>query len=145
VLVGMKGWLTSSLESVMRSLVASGQVRPIGFVSDKELAALYASAEVLVYPSLYEGFGLPPLEAMSSGTPVIVSDRSTLPEVVGGAGILIDPQDEAALKESLLRLADDRDYWQNRRSAALEQGSMFSWARCAQETQAIYRQVVAHA
>jgi glycosyltransferase involved in cell wall biosynthesis len=145
VLVGMKGWLTSSLESVMRSLVASGQVRPVGFVSDEELAALYASAEVLVYPSLYEGFGLPPLEAMSSGTPVIVSDRSTLPEVVGGAGILIDPQDEAALKESLLRLADDRDYWQDRRSMALEQASRFSWARCAQETQAIYRQVVAQA
>ncbi len=129
----------------MRSLVASGQVRPIGFVPDEELAALYASAEVLVYPSLYEGFGLPPLEAMSSGTPVIVSDRSTLPEVVGGAGILIDPQDEAALKESLLLLADDRDYWQDRRSMALEQASRFSWARCAQETQAIYRQVVAQA
>jgi alpha-1,3-rhamnosyl/mannosyltransferase len=145
VLVGMRGWLTSSLESVMQSLVSSGQVRPLGFVSDEELAALYASAEVLVYPSLYEGFGLPPLEAMSSGTPVIVSNRSTLPEVVGDAGILVDPQDDAALKTSLLRLADDPDYWQDRRVAALAQASRFSWARCAQETLAIYRKVVAHA
>lgn len=145
VLVGMRGWLTSSLESVMQTLVASGHVRPLGFTSDEELAMLYASATVLVYPSLYEGFGLPPLEAMTSGTPVVVSDRSTLPEVVGDAGIQVDPADDVALKDALVRLTDDTEYWNDRRAASLAQAARFSWARCAKETIAIYRQVLARA
>jgi glycosyltransferase involved in cell wall biosynthesis len=145
VLVGMKGWLTSSLESVMQPLVASAEVRPLGFVSEDELAILYASASMLVYPSLYEGFGLPPLEAMSSGTPVVVSDRSTLPEVVGPAGILIDPHDAAGLREAMLRLDEDRDYWQDRKLSSLKQAGHFSWTRCAEETLAIYRSVLGRA
>ena len=80
VTVGMKGWLTSGLESIMQPLVSSGELRPLGYTTDQALAVLYAGAMVLVYPSLYEGFGLPPLEAMASGTPVMVSNRSTLPE-----------------------------------------------------------------
>jgi glycosyltransferase involved in cell wall biosynthesis len=145
VIVGMKGWLTSSLESVMQPLVASGQVRPLGFVSEEDLAILYASAAVLVYPSLYEGFGLPPLEAMSSGTPVIVSDRSTLPEVVGDAGVLVDPSDSVGLENALIRLVEDRDYWEDRRAASLDRSAKFSWGRCAKETLAIYRKVLAQA
>lgn len=142
VLVGMKGWLTSSLESVMQPLVASGQLRPLGFAADTDLAILYAGAGVLVYPSLYEGFGLPPLEAMASGTPVIVSNRTTLPEVVGDAGELIEPTDEAELKARLLRFDEDATYWELRASACLEQAAKFSWARCAQETLGIYRHVL---
>jgi alpha-1,3-rhamnosyl/mannosyltransferase len=145
VLVGMKGWLTSSLESIMQPLLATGQVRPLGFVSEDELSILYASASMLVYPSLYEGFGLPPLEAMSSGTPVIVSNRSTLPEVVGPAGIMIDPADAAALRDAILRLDEDRPYWEDRRLACLAQAARFSWSRCARETIAIYRSVLARA
>jgi glycosyltransferase involved in cell wall biosynthesis len=143
VLAGMKGWLTSSLESVIQSLVASGEVRTLGFVSEDDLAMLYASASMLIYPSLYEGFGLPPLEAMSSGTPVIVSDRSTLPEVVGPAGVLIDPADAAGLRDAIRRLDEDRAYWDARRSACLRQAATFSWSRCARETIAIYRSVLA--
>jgi alpha-1,3-rhamnosyl/mannosyltransferase len=145
VLVGMKGWLTSSLESVMQPLMASGEVRTVGFVSEDDLALLYASASMLVYPSLYEGFGLPPLEAMSSGTPVIVSDRSTLPEVVGPAGVLIDPADAAGLRDAICRLDEDRAYWDDRRSASLQQAATFSWSRCARETMAIYRSVLGRA
>jgi alpha-1,3-rhamnosyl/mannosyltransferase len=100
---------------------------------------------MLVYPSLYEGFGLPPLEAMTSGTPVIVSNRSTLPEVVGDAGILVDPEDDVALKDALVRLAEDQEFWNNRKAASLAQGAGFSWARCATETLAIYRRVLARA
>jgi len=145
VLVGMKGWLTSSLESVLQPLMASGEVRTLGFVSEDDLARLYASASMLVYPSLYEGFGLPPLEAMSSGTPVIVSDRSTLPEVVGPAGVLIDPADAAGLRDAICRLDEDRAYWDDRRSASLQQAATFSWSRCARETIAIYRSVLGRA
>lgn len=143
VTVGMKGWLTSHLESVMQPLVASGELLPLGYASDEALAALYASAMVLVYPSLYEGFGLPPLEAMASGTPVIVSNRSTLPEVVGNAGVIIDAEDESALREALLRFADDPVFWQSRAAACLEQARRFSWQRCAEQTLAVYRKVLA--
>lgn len=144
-LVGMKGWLTSSLETVMQPLISAGQVRTLGFTSDEHLAALYASAKMLVYPSIYEGFGLPPLEAMASGTPVIVSDRSTLPEVVGSAGIQIDPYDESALREAVMRLSEDPVFWQARTDASIARACEFSWARCAQETIGIYRRVLARA
>jgi alpha-1,3-rhamnosyl/mannosyltransferase len=142
VMVGMKGWLTSKLESLMQPMVASGEIRPLGFTSDEDLAVLYSAALTLVYPSLYEGFGLPPLEAMASGTPVIVSDRSTLPEVVGSAGVQIAADDEAGLRESLMRFDEDSSFWQQRAVACLAQASGFSWKRCARETLAIYRKVV---
>lgn len=145
VLVGMKGWLTSGLESLMQPLVAAGQIRPQGYTSDADLAVLYAAAQVLVYPSLYEGFGLPPLEAMASGTPVIVSDRSTLPEVVGEAGVQIDAADEAGLREALRRFDEDEAWWNARAAASLAQAQKFSWARCARETLAVYRQVLGRA
>ncbi len=141
VMVGMRGWLTSKLESLMQPMVASGEIRPLGFTSDEDLAVLYAAALSLVYPSLYEGFGLPPLEAMASGTPVIVSDRSTLPEVVGAAGVQIDADDEAGLRDALLRFDEDPAFWQQRAEASLVQASQFSWERCARETLAIYRKV----
>jgi alpha-1,3-rhamnosyl/mannosyltransferase len=143
VIVGMRGWLTSNLESVMQPLVASGELRPLGYTSDEALAALYAGAMCLVYPSLYEGFGLPPLEAMASGAPVIVSNRSTLPEVVGDAGVKIDAQDERALREALQRLDEDDAFRTARAAASLRQAARFSWQRCAAETLAIYRKVLA--
>jgi alpha-1,3-rhamnosyl/mannosyltransferase len=126
----------------MQPFVATGEIRPLGFTSEATLAALYAGALVLVYPSLYEGFGLPPLEAMASGTPVIVSDRSTLPEVVGTAGVQIAADDDAGLREALLRFDEEPAYWAQRAQASLAQASQFSWERCARETFAIYRKVV---
>jgi glycosyltransferase involved in cell wall biosynthesis len=128
---------------MMQPLVAAGDIRPVGFATDEELAVLYAGAKVLVYPSLYEGFGLPPLEAMASGTPVIVSDRSTLPEVVGSAGVLIHAEDIAGLRTALLRFDEDSSYWNERAAAGQAQAAQFSWQRCARETQAIYRKVYA--
>jgi alpha-1,3-rhamnosyl/mannosyltransferase len=145
VLVGMRGWLTSNLESLMQPLVASGEIRPLGFTSEEDLAVLYAAAQVMVYPSLYEGFGLPPLEAMASGTPVIVSNRSTLPEVVGGAGVQIEANDDAGLRDALRRFDEDPAFWAGHAAASLEQAARFSWQRCARETLAVYRQVLAQA
>jgi O-antigen biosynthesis alpha-1,3-rhamnosyltransferase len=143
VIVGMRGWLTSGLEKMTRPLVASGQIRVLGYASETDLAALYAGAHVLVYPSLYEGFGLPPLEAMASGTPVIVSNRSTLPEVVGTAGIQIEATDTAGLVEALNELDQDAEAWQARAQASLARAACFSWRRCAEETLAVYRKVLA--
>ena len=98
---------------------------------------------MLVYPSLYEGFGLPPLEAMASGTPVIVSNRSTLPEVVGDAGVIIDAQDEFGLRQALIRLVEDPGFWNERALSSLKQAQGFSWSRCADQTLAVYRKVLA--
>ncbi len=119
-------------------------MRPLGFTSDSDLAALYAGAMVLVYPSLYEGFGLPPLEAMACGTPVIVSNRATLPEVVGDAGEMVEPTDAEGLTALLQRLADDPAHWQQRADLCRQRASGFSWERCAQETLAVYRKVLAN-
>ncbi|HQR54143.1 MAG TPA: glycosyltransferase family 1 protein [Burkholderiales bacterium] len=145
VLVGAKGWLTSGLEAALRPLVDKGHALPLGYVSDQSLAALYSSAHVLVYPSLYEGFGLPPLEAMASGTPVIASSRASLPEVVGDAGVLIDPASVDDLRSALERLNGDDQHWQALAEAGLQRAKGFSWARCARQTQDVYRKVLATA
>ena len=142
VIVGMKGWLTSDLDSLVQQRTASGEIRLLGFTSDESLAVLNAGALVLVYPSLYEGFGLPPLEAMASGTPVIVSDRSTLPEVVGAAGVMIDAADQDGLRTALLRFDEDPEFWRTRAEASLGQAAKFSWRRCAHETLGVYRKVI---
>jgi glycosyltransferase involved in cell wall biosynthesis len=143
VLVGAKGWLTSGLEAALRPLVDQGHARPLGYVSDQALAVLYSSAHVLVYPSLYEGFGLPPLEAMASGTPVIVSARASLPEVVGVAGVLINPASVDDLRGALERLHGDEQHWRALAEAGLRRSQDFSWARCARQTQDVYRNVLA--
>ena len=145
VLVGMRGWLTTSTEDQLASLVQSGSVRVLGYVDDDDLACLCAAARMLIYPSLYEGFGLPPLEAMASGTPVISSNASSLPEVVGEAGIQVDPHDVDALHEGIRRLTEDDALWDALRSKGLARAARFSWRRCAQETLAVYQQVLGEA
>lgn len=145
VLVGAKGWLSSRIESALQPLVQSGEARPLGYVTDEDLAALYASARVLVYPSLYEGFGLPPLEAMACATPVIVSNRSSLPEVVGSAGDLVAPDDPDGLRSILRRLSEDESYFALRSASGRARAAEFSWARCAAETAGVYRRVLASA
>jgi alpha-1,3-rhamnosyl/mannosyltransferase len=123
-------------------MVSAGTVKMLGFVDDLALAHLYAGARMLVYPSLYEGFGLPPLEAMASGTPVIASSASTLPEVVGDAGLLVDPADDLALARAIEQLDEDDTLWIRLRSAGMARAAGFSWRRCARETLAIYRKVL---
>ncbi len=143
VLVGMRGWLTSRLESELNAPVECAEVRPLGFITDNELADLYSAATALVYPSLYEGFGLPPLEAMACGTPVIISNVSSLPEVAGNAAVMHDPMDADALRDAMKRLIDDREFWLARAAASLKQAALFSWEKCARETIAVYRAAMA--
>jgi alpha-1,3-rhamnosyl/mannosyltransferase len=143
VLVGMRGWLTSRLEGELKAPVEREEVRPLGFVTDDQLADLYSGATALVYPSLYEGFGLPPLEAMACGTPVVTSNVSSLPEVAGDAAVMMqDPLDTDALQNAMKRLIDDRAFWLQKAAASLKQAALFSWERCAKETIAVYRRAL---
>lgn len=105
-----------------------------GFVADELLPRLYAGALAFVYPSLYEGFGLPPLEAMACGTPVLTSNVASLPEVVGEAGIMVDPYDTEAIAEGLTRLVEDSALRDEMRRRGLERARLFSWERTAEET-----------
>jgi glycosyltransferase involved in cell wall biosynthesis len=116
-----------------------GRVVLAGYVPDADLAALYSGARAFVYPSLYEGFGLPVLEAMRCGTPVIASDSTSLPEVVGDAGLLVAPTDAAALSDALLRLATDDALAADLARRGRERSALFSWERTADETVRAYR------
>lgn len=142
VLAGMPGWRAEQLEKPLQRALAGGQVRLLGYQDDLGLAELFAGARLLLFPSLYEGFGLPVLEAMASGTPVISSDHSALPEVVGQAGLLIDPQDEAACADAIERLIEDDQVWTSLREAGLMRARDFSWQRCARITAGVYREAV---
>jgi glycosyltransferase involved in cell wall biosynthesis len=116
-------------------------VRFFGFVSDQTLAALYRLANVFVFPSLYEGFGLPPLEAMASGTPVITSNVSSLPEVVGDAALMIDPYEPAAIAEAMQRVLTDADLRADLSRRGLARAREFSWERSVAKTWGVYQQI----
>jgi glycosyltransferase involved in cell wall biosynthesis len=115
-------------------------VRFLGFVPDETLAILYRLAEVFVFPSLYEGFGLPPLEAMASGTPVVTSNLSSLPEVVGDAAILVDPYDADSIKDGITRVLRDRLLREQLRQRGLARARDFSWERSVARTREIYQE-----
>lgn len=139
VVVGMSGWRTSAIEQQLAPLVAAGEVIQLGYVSRADLAVIIAGAITLVYPSIYEGFGLPPLEAMACAVPVITSDVSSLPEVVGDTGLLVHPHDIDAIARNMLEMVEDpagRDALGER---ALLRSQQFTWERCVGQTLAAYR------
>jgi glycosyltransferase involved in cell wall biosynthesis len=113
-------------------------VKFTGYVDDEDLPALYSGAEAFVYLSHYEGFGLPPLEAMACGTPVISSNATSLPEVIGDAGLMLTPQDQSGLTAALTKLLNDKAMRDHYRRAGIERNKLFSWDRAARETQAVY-------
>lgn len=142
VLVGMKGWHTSKLQLQIEPLVRSGEVRQLGYLPRNDLATIISGALTLVYPSVYEGFGLPPLEAMACGIPVIASAVSSIPEVVGDAGILIDPQDADAVTKAIILVATDSRARNDLCERARVRSKEFTWGRCAAQTVAAYRRVL---
>jgi glycosyltransferase involved in cell wall biosynthesis len=143
VVAGKKGWWYSELFSVVKALGLGSRVVFPGYVAASDLPALYSGSTAFVFPSLYEGFGMPALEAMACGTPVLASNVSSLPEVVGDAGILVDPTDTGALAAAMRRLVDDSALRAELRQRGLARASRFSWERCAHETLAVFREALA--
>jgi glycosyltransferase involved in cell wall biosynthesis len=143
MLVGGKGWLYDEILTKVEKLALTDKIRFVGYVAAEELPLWYNAAEIFVYPSLYEGFGLPPLEAMACGTPVITSTASSLPEVVGQAGVLIDPTDVQALASAMERVLADAALQREMKRAGLEQAKHFSWPQAALLTVGSYRQALA--
>ena len=139
VLAGGWGWKMDQLATLIDQFRLRDHVRLVGYLSDPTLAALYSCATALVWPTRYEGFGLPPLEAMACGCPVIVSGVSSLPEVVGDAGILLDPDDTPAWTAAMQHIAEDSVWRANWQQRSLERSATFSWRRCARQTAACYR------
>ena len=142
VIVGSRGWLSEDFFTALeKSPVRKGAILT-GYVDDEDLPGLYAGATAFTFPSLYEGFGLPPLEAMACGTPVVCSNTSSLPEVVGEAALLCDPTDEMALTDALMRISSNANLQDILRERGLQQAAKFSWERTAKETLAVYNRVL---
>jgi glycosyltransferase involved in cell wall biosynthesis len=140
--VGGKGWFYDALYARVRTLGLTDSVRFAGYVPDDELASWYAAASLFVFPSLYEGFGFTPLEAMACGTPVLASNRSSLPEVVGDAGILLRPDDPAVWADTIAMLLSSPEKRATMTEAGYLQAERFSWNETARQTADVYRQVL---
>ena len=139
---GPQGWLSGDLHEAMQSPVAQAHTRFIGFVPDDDLPLLYAAAEALAYPSLGEGFGFPIVEAMASGTPVITSNVSSMPEVAGDAALLVDPQSEDDIARALNRVWIDAEQRTALRARGLARAALFDWQDVARRTAEIYATVL---
>jgi glycosyltransferase involved in cell wall biosynthesis len=136
---GRKGWLYDDIFATVQELQLERDVLFLEQVDDAALRALYTAASALAYPSLYEGFGIPPLEAMACGTPVVASNVSSIPEVVGDAGLLVDPLDHGALAAALARVLTDRALAHELRRRGFERARQFTWERQARKLMALYR------
>lgn len=139
VIAGAKGWFYETIFARVNELRLDERVIFPGFVPTEELPWWYRAAELFVYPSLFEGFGLPVLEAMACGTPTITSNASSLPEVAGDAALLIDPEDTEGLAGALARVLAEPEVAAKLRAAGLRQAARFSWARTAAQTVGVYR------
>jgi len=142
VIVGGKGWYYDAIYGTVESLGLRDRVIFPGFVPQSDLVWWYNAAKVFVYPSLYEGFGWPPLEAMACGTPVIVTRSSSLPEVVGDGGIMINPGDTQGLSEALAGLLADLEQRRMWSAKGLARAKAFSWQATALQTTRLYHQVL---
>jgi glycosyltransferase involved in cell wall biosynthesis len=143
VLAGPRGWLSDTIFEERDRSPFRNDVIFLGFVADEDLPTLYSAADVFAFPSFYEGFGLPPLEAMACGTPVVVSDAASLPEVVGDAGLSVPAEDTDALADALERALLDDPLRARLRTDGLARAATFTWSAAAEALLAVYRQVAA--
>lgn len=142
ILTGYQGWQNEQIMEKINLAQQQGWVRYLGFLPAADLPILFSAAKLFCFPSLYEGFGLPVLEAMASGVPVVCSNSSSLPEVIGEAGLMCDPQDTVKLSELLFTSLED-DFWRSQAiTKGLVQSQKFSWQTCAAQTLAVYQKVL---
>jgi len=142
VIAGGKGWQYKEIFETIKRLNLQKDVIFTGHIPDDDLPKLYNAADLFVFPSVYEGFGIPPLEAMACGIPVITSNASSLPEVVGDAGIMIDPYDVNGLAKAMHEVLNNEELKEDMIKKGLERAKMFGWERCAKETLEVYEEVI---
>lgn len=141
VLVGQRGWKWQKIFAAIERLELENYVHYLDYVPGSCLPAMYNLADALVYPSLYEGFGLPVVEAMASGLPVITTARGALPEVAGDAALMVDPEEVESIAQGIHRLIADRGLHQSLRNRGLERAQRFSWSKTAEQTRQVYWEV----
>ena len=142
VVAGKQGWLVESTLQAVRARGLEGKVQFTGYVADEDLPSLYTLAEVFAFPSVYEGFGLPPLEALACGTPVVCSNASSLPEVMGDAGLLVSPTDAQAWMLALGRALTDASLRRDLAARGPRQAARFTWVDAARRTRAVYEELL---
>jgi glycosyltransferase involved in cell wall biosynthesis len=141
VVVGNEGWLTGELHGFLKTAAVSERVKFVGYLGDEDLRALYSSCLVFVYPSLYEGFGLPLLEAMACGAPVITSDIPSIRETVADVAILVSPTDVDELARAIVRLLENSGEREERSVWGKKHAAKFSWEKAAAATLNVYRRL----
>ena len=142
VIVGSKGWLTKPIEKAMAPLIREGSLCWLGYLPIEELPAIYAGAHAFAYTSFYEGFGLPLIEAMASGVPLLTSNRTSMPEIAESVGILVDPDDTDDIALGLRQLLLDEVFREKAISAGLERIKRFQWAAAVDETVNAYHKAL---
>src|SRR5260221_6588089 len=142
VIAGGEGWLMNEVSAYLKKASISGRLRVTGYLDDDDLRALYSSCRVFIYPSVYEGFGLPPLEAMACGAPGIAGRIPSSEERLAGTGRVVDPLDVDALAKSIIELLDDKKQRQKLKAAGREQAERYSWEKTARRTLSVYENLV---
>jgi glycosyltransferase involved in cell wall biosynthesis len=138
VVVGKKGWMFENVLKLVKDLKLENKVIFTDYIDNVEMLYLYNNADIFVYPSIYEGFGIPPLEAMACGSPVVVSNVTSLPEVVGDAALLVDPFNVDDIADKIYKVVSDRNLNNTLKEKSIVQANKFSWKKCAMETLNIY-------
>lgn len=144
VLAGPVGW---KIDDFLNRIASDPEIRNMvhltGFIDDDDLPVLYSMTSCFVYPSFYEGFGLPPVEAMACGAPVVTSNTSSMPEAVGDAALLIDPKNPETIASAILRILDDKVLSQTLAEKGIKQAARYTWEQCAEDCMAVYKQIMA--
>jgi glycosyltransferase involved in cell wall biosynthesis len=143
VVAGMKGWLTEETMRRIGDMPRDMSPRLIGYIEETDLPALYSGARMAVVPSLYEGFGLPCLEAMACGTPLVCSNTASLPEVVGDAAILVSPHEPEEIAQAMVKVVESPEVAEDLADRGRRRAAQFTWERCAEETYRVYEAAMA--
>jgi glycosyltransferase involved in cell wall biosynthesis len=141
VIVGKRAWLYEETLNAAESSAVRNQIVFTGYVPEEDLPSLYTDARCFIYPSYFEGFGIPPLEAMSCGTPTITANRTCFPEVIGDGGLMVDPFDIEAISAAMVRVLSDKQFREELRVKGLKRASSYNWRETARLTLAVYEHV----